>query len=500
MNEKKILKIWQTVSTTQKAVLYAYLSMCDDGPSLYSFVDPTMNELGSGCDWAKFYMAVEKDGYADHRKEINKIMEDIGGTGLIFWPQEKNAAKKKLIKPRKTFRLLKRNANKRQTLSPDVYDFLLFSKVLSDSDKKLRDTYFSKPRIVKMAIRLEKPDDFIIPMIENSGFSQEELTDLFHIAAYSSSLEIVKKLVELGADYKSKDSHGNLSVINAAPRQKYPEVLCYLAEKGCPLTEHDLYGQNILHLAAKNPLPCVLERLLPLVPHEYIEEKDLRNSRTPLGSAYRHGNKKNMKILIKAGADKTTAKEQERFCYEPDPGADSDEEIVGLRYRNNHFEWTAENTQKIISVIQGIDKKVNQMYDAVEKAMKFLQSDAIPNNRIKNDFSIKASMSYENYENPIPTADEEMLWRLYNATNWNILPSIYANEDRMESREDQLYLGLNWDIELFDRPELEHIKITYYVHVLFVDSYTYTLNDMIHMNPDDFMFSLEINIDGEKIL
>ncbi|MBO4319453.1 MAG: hypothetical protein J5857_03185 [Treponema sp.] len=209
----------------------------------------------------------------------------------------------------------------------------------------------------------------------------------------------------------------------------------------------------------------------------------------------------NFSMTVEAGADKSTAKmKKDRSCYMPDPTEDSYEEIVRLRWRKDHFEWTPENTQKIISVIQGIDRKVNQMYDAVEKTVKFLQSDAIPNNRIKNEYSIEASLTYENCETPIPTADEEMLEHLYDATDWKILPKVYANEDRMESREDQLYRGLNWDIECFDRPELEHIKIPYYVHVLFVDSFTYTLNDMIHMNPDDFMIDLEINVDGEKIL
>ena len=137
---------------------------------------------------------------------------------------------------------------------------------------------------------------------------------------------------------------------------------------------------------------------------------------------------------------------------------------------------------------------------AVEKAMKFLQSDSIPNNRIKNEFSITASMSYENWKKPLPSADKKMLYRLYNETKWSIMPSVYASGEGMGSREDQLYLNTNWDIELFDRPEFEHIKIPYYIHVLFVDTYTYTLNDMLYMDPEDFKIELDISFDGEKIL
>lgn len=482
MREKKIQKIWQSITDAQKAVLYAYLSFCND--------EPEMEDLGTGCDWTEFYKAVERDGYAEHRREVNKILEDVGSTGLIYWPSLESKAKRRLIKSRN-----------KKILSPQVYEFLLFSPALTNSDKNLRDTYFSEWQLVKIAITLDKPCSFIIPMLESGKFSEDVLTKLFQFAVRSSPLGIVQKLVDLGADYKSMDKNNKFPVMNAALRQKDPEVFCYLAEKGCSLTEHDCCGQSILHLAAMNPHSCILERLLSLVPHDYIEEKDLRFGRTPLGMAYWYENKKNMKVLIKAGANKGTAKlKAEGPRYEPDPYEDSDEEIVSLHWMKSHFEWTPENIQKIASKIQAIDRRLNQMYDAVEKAMKFLQSDSIPNNRIKNEFSITASMSYENWKKPLPSADKKMLYRLYSETKWSIMPSVYASGEGMLSREDQLYRGTNWDIELFDRPEFEHIKIPYYIHVLFVDTYTYTLNDMLYMDPEDFKIELDISFDGEKIL
>ena len=109
-------------------------------------------------------------------------------------------------------------------------------------------------------------------------------------------------------------------------------------------------------------------------------------------------------------------------------------------------------------------------------------------------------MSYENWKKPLPSADKKMLYRLYSETKWSIMPSVYASGEGMGSREDQLYRNTNWDIELFDRPEFEHIKIPYYIHVLFVDTYTYTLNDMLYMDPEDFKIELDISFDGEKIL
>ena len=48
------------------------------------------------------------------------------------------------------------------------------------------------------------------------------------------------------------------------------------------------------------------------------------------------------------------------------------EKIIYERWQKSKFEWTPENTKRIIKVINGIDAKVNQMYDAVLKTKNFL--------------------------------------------------------------------------------------------------------------------------------
>ena len=180
---------------------------------------------------------------------------------------------------------------------------------------------------------------------------------------------------------------------------------------------------------------------------------------------------------------------------------DPDEYLVLIRRRdlNRNFEWTPENTQKIISAIQGIDKKLNLMYDAVLRTKEFLESSAVPPG-VRKHFTIHATMDYEPSE-PLPGIDEEMMERLDDATNWLALPDIYfASGREMYSREQLLYGGLNWNINLFDRPELEHIKIPYYVHVLFVDEFSYSLSDMMNMKAEDFKIEIEVNFDGEAIV
>ena len=65
------------------------------------------------------------------------------------------------------------------------------------------------------------------------------------------------------------------------------------------------------------------------------------------------------------------------------------EEIVLHRWQNDRFEWTPENTQKIISVIQALDKKVNEMYDAVVKTKTFWKATSFPTTGQKKTTALK---------------------------------------------------------------------------------------------------------------
>ena len=383
---------------------------------------------------------------------------------------------------------------------------MLFSSELSESDISLRDTYFTSATLVKFAIFFEMGDDFILSLIDVHSPSKDDLTAFFNLAVCNSSVHLLEELAKRGADTQTGNYYPDfLPIMSAAKAQSCPEVIDFLLSKGASLEAHTDFGENLLHLAADNPssemLKCLLQKIVPLHP-EYLEENEERDELTPLAIARIFGFRKNQRALIKAGANKKNAKHRkDRFWYERAPDEDRAKELVSIRGRNldRNFEWTPENTQKIISVIQGIDKKVNEMYDKALKVQEFLESLPLPDG-VERYYFIKADLDFEP-ESPLPTADEEMMERLYDATNWNILPSVILGSDRLtQSREQQLYLGLNWDIELFDRPELEHIKIPYYVHALFVDEFSYSLTDMLHMKAEDFKIKIEVSFDGEAIV
>lgn len=174
--------------------------------------------------------------------------------------------------------------------------------------------------------------------------------------------------------------------------------------------------------------------------------------------------------------------------------------IVQTRWKHCDFEWTPENTKRIIEVINAIDKKVNQMYDVALKVRDLFSRKSIPK-AIRRDYGIEVTMSYEDVD-ATPIADETMMAMLYDETDWDAMPAVYFDVDcpqRLRSRSEALYGDLNWNIKLFDRPELANIQIPFYVHMLFNNSYTYTLNDMLHMNPEHFFIHVLVKFWGDNL-
>ena len=289
MTQRKLLRIWQNLTNKHKMVLYAYLASCRDAPEScndLSYYHP--NKLGKRCDTDKFSNILIHSHPL--KTEADFLMYEIALTKLIRWPFEESANSKPMIKTQ-------------------IYDFLLFSSALSDKDLKLRDKFFDKVQLIKMTIMLKKDNAFILELIKSASLKKEQITEIFQIAVCLSPLELVKELVSLGADFKSPDKYERIAGIEAAAYQNDSSVFKFLAEKGFSLQARSFYDKNILHCAAQNSNPNILAYLLTGVPKSYLEEKSFRDGRTPLGTALLCERKKNMRLMIKAGADKTALKE-----------------------------------------------------------------------------------------------------------------------------------------------------------------------------------------------
>ena len=89
----------------------------------------------------------------------------------------------------------------------------------------------------------------LLPRDVNDAVTVEGLTVL-HYAAHNGSLDIIKFLVENGADISAQDYEQSRSVIHFAAENGDIECIKYLTEHGADLLDKDVNGATPLHYAA----------------------------------------------------------------------------------------------------------------------------------------------------------------------------------------------------------------------------------------------------------
>ena len=77
------------------------------------------------------------------------------------------------------------------------------------------------------------------------------------------------------------------------------------------------------------------------------------------------------------------------------------------------------------------------------------------------------------------------------------MTGVQANSNwEMKSREKQLHLDLNWNIEIFDYFRKNDDKspyIPYFFHTDWQDGDIYSLEDLLYIEPEDFVICKEVN-------
>jgi ankyrin repeat protein len=83
----------------------------------------------------------------------------------------------------------------------------------------------------------------------NRGVGQDLTTPLHEVAA-RGQFELVRLLVEQGADVNAEDLMGQTPLHHAV---EYPDIVRYLVDNGAAVNEDDVHGETPLHLAVRTP-------------------------------------------------------------------------------------------------------------------------------------------------------------------------------------------------------------------------------------------------------
>lgn len=165
---------------------------------------------------------------------------------------------------------------------------------------------------------------------------------------------------------------------------------------------------------------------------------------------------------------------------------------------NKAFIWTPMNTEKIKNLILEINRKMNSLYDKVQILKQDFDSGAEKGIELYKDYIIEGSLLYEPHQDLSDVTPEQMQY----LSEYGIKGqrNIYASHQKIEDRANQLFLGkdVNWNTDIFDRPEFKHIPVCYYVNSVFFQSKIYSLQDMLSMENDEFKYHIEVYFDPES--
>ena len=164
---------------------------------------------------------------------------------------------------------------------------------------------------------------------------------------------------------------------------------------------------------------------------------------------------------------------------------------------NQNFEWSEKNAAHLRKLFAAVNALQNTMYDEVVQMKKDFDELANAGVEIYKNYDIEAHIHLKRGLK-LPFADDYLLsfMEYFSKFDFN-MSSVYANSDsEMRSREEQLSLNLNWNIEIFDYFRKRDDKdpyIPYVFHTVWQDGSVYSLEDLLYMESEDFVICKEVN-------
>lgn len=164
---------------------------------------------------------------------------------------------------------------------------------------------------------------------------------------------------------------------------------------------------------------------------------------------------------------------------------------------NQNFEWSEKNVVHLKKLFAAVNALQNTMYDEVVQMKKDFDELANAGVEIYRNYDIEAHIHLKRGLK-LPFADDYLLsfMEYFSEFDFN-MTGVHASSDyEMRSKEDQLNMELNWNIEIFDYFRKKDDKdpyIPYIFHIVWQDSDIYSLEDLLYMEPEDFVICKEVN-------
>ena len=157
------------------------------------------------------------------------------------------------------------------------------------------------------------------------------------------------------------------------------------------------------------------------------------------------------------------------------------------------FEWTDENLRRILALNDAIIQKENNLYRLLSNVKADIENLLASGKDYYKYYDIDAYLSYEAEDYATPTGDEDTMSDVYFVTNFEFCMGLYTSADKpLLSVEEEFdrSTNFNYDGMFKDIPDKKHF-ISRSLHRL-MEEETYTLEDLLWLNPDNFVECIEI--------
>ena len=180
---------------------------------------------------------------------------------------------------------------------------------------------------------------------------------------------------------------------------------------------------------------------------------------------------------LREAADKKRLKTKlERRCYK----------------HNKNFSWTPQRVEKLRQFNQKMWFRYKEAYDEVCRLKKEFDQRLANGDKNYQSYTIESEFWYNHPDGPNQKQNE--LWEdlCEETIFWG--PTFHARNGRdMEPFEEaMLYDGKSWNDSPFRSPKLDGICIHYFMHDIFDHNDTYSLQDLMQMDPENFSWQVNV--------